>query len=83
MTQDGGVFKRADLWYPSEAYAKAAELADLNVPNGEFTDKQWEQMKPFLRPVMVSLQNCKKIDICCQATQSVVFYNVSLRRPIQ
>ena len=55
MTSDGGVFKRADLWYPSEAYAKAAELADLNVPKGEFTAEQWEQMKPFLRPVMISL----------------------------
>ena len=70
MTQDGGVFKRADLWYPSEAYAKAAELADLNVPKGEFTAQQWEQMKPFLRPVMVSLQNCKNVYL-----KDVIFQN--------
>ena len=70
MTSGGGVFKRDDLWYPSEAYGKAAELAELNVPKGNFTDEQWNQMRPFLRPVMISLQRCKNVLL-----RDVVFQN--------
>lgn len=65
-----GVFKRSDLWFPSVGYAKGDSLADMNVPRGNLTDAEWESMKRFLRPVMVSLVGCKNVLL-----QDVIFQN--------
>ena len=53
-----GVFKRDDLWFPSVGYAKGDSIADMNVPKGLQTDEQWNEIRRFLRPVMVSLVGC-------------------------
>ena len=66
----GGVFPREDLWYPSQGYAKGAKNADLNVPQGMNTQADWESVKRFLRPVMVSLVSCKNVML-----QDVIFQN--------
>ncbi len=49
-------------WYPSEAYGRAVEQSEMNVPvQIEGGIEAYEWMRDFLRPVMVSLVNCRKI----------------------
>ena len=65
-----GVFKRNDLWVPSAGYAKGESIADMNVPKGLETDEQWNEIRRFLRPVMVSLVGCKNVLL-----KDVIFQN--------
>jgi len=48
-------------WFPSEAYKKAQEMSDMNVPKDLKTIEEFKPIRDFLRPVMVSLVNCKKV----------------------
>ena len=70
ITSQGGVLKRDDLWFPSEGYLKGDSMANMNVPQGLKTDEEWESIKRFLRPVMVSLVNCKNVLL-----KDVIFQN--------
>lgn len=69
-SQPGGVMKRQDYWVPSAGYDQAEQVATMNVPQGDLTEEQWQQMKRFLRPVMVSLVGCKNVLL-----KDVVFQN--------
>jgi len=48
-------------WFPSESYKLAMETSEMNVPRQFTTREEFEQIRDFLRPVMVSLVNCKKV----------------------
>lgn len=63
LVNSGGVVSEDQkTWYPSESYMKAMEQSEMNVPMPqEGGIKEYEGMRDFLRPVMVSLVNCKKI----------------------
>lgn len=62
ITSRGGAFKRPDYWFPSEAALKADEKgAGMNVPLGITTEEGWNEVKDYLRPVMVSLISCKNV----------------------
>ena len=69
LEQPDGVLLRKDYWVPSEGYAKGEEGANMNVPNAQ-TEAEWQAVKRFLRPVMVSLVNCKSVLL-----QGVIFQN--------
>jgi polygalacturonase len=64
-----GVLLRKDYWVPSAGYAKGEEGANMNVPNLQ-TEAEWQAVKRFLRPVMVSLVSCKNVLL-----QGVIFQN--------
>lgn len=66
----GGVFKRDDYWMPSAQYLHGDTISDMNVPRHLKTEEEWATVKDFLRPVMVSLQNCKNVFL-----QGVIFQN--------
>ena len=70
ITSQGGVFKRDDLWYPSAGYLKGDSLAQMNVPQGIRTEEEWNYIKRFLRPVLVSLVGCKNVLL-----KDVIFQN--------
>ncbi|MCB0583976.1 MAG: pectate lyase [Phaeodactylibacter sp.] len=57
----GGILKREDYWVPSGKYLKGEEISDMNVPGALATEEDWEAIKDFLRPVMVSLVNCRNV----------------------
>jgi len=57
----GGAFKRADYWVPSESYLEGEKLSDMNVPVNLQSEEEWNRIKPFLRPVMISLVKCKNV----------------------
>ncbi|MBR3067620.1 MAG: glycoside hydrolase family 28 protein, partial [Prevotella sp.] len=54
----GSVAMRKDYWVPSEGYAKGEKGANMNVPDVQ-TEADWQAVKRFLRPVMVSLVDCR------------------------
>ena len=56
-------------WVPSAGYAKGEQGANMNVPNAK-TDAEWNAIKRFVRPVMVSLVKCKNIHL-----KGVIFQN--------
>lgn len=62
LVASGGVVnKKGDEWYPSEEFKNAHESANMNVPTGLKTKEEYEAVRDFLRPVMVSIQNSKRI----------------------
>jgi len=69
-TANGGVFKRDDYWMPSAQYLYGDSISDMNVPRNLKTDEEWESVKDFLRPVMVSFRECKNVYL-----QGVIFQN--------
>ena len=69
LSRPGGVEAKKDYWVPNQAYADAEKSANMNVPKAT-TDEEWNRIKRFLRPVMVSLVNCKNVLL-----QGVIFQN--------
>ena len=62
LVASGGVVNdEGDEWYPSEQFKKAHESADMNVPLNLKTKEEFEAIHDFLRPVMVSIRNSKRI----------------------
>lgn len=62
IVNSGGVVSDdGKIWYPSESYRNAQEKSEMNVPTQAVTMEEYESMRDFLRPVMVSLVSCKKI----------------------
>ncbi len=62
LDSGGAVSDDGKTWYPSESYKTAFGQSEMNVPAPlEGGIEAYEWMKDFLRPVMVSLVNCKKI----------------------
>ncbi len=62
LVSSGGVLNgEGNEWYPSEQFRKAQSEADMNVPSGLRTREEFEAIRDFLRPVMVSVVNCRKV----------------------
>ncbi|MEN2398966.1 glycoside hydrolase family 28 protein [Flavobacterium sp. MC2016-06] len=58
----GGVLNdKKDNWYPSEQYMKGAKGADQNIRLDLKTKEDFEAIHDFLRPVLVSIQNSKRV----------------------
>lgn len=66
----GGAFKRPTYWMPSAQYLHGDTISDMNVPRNLKTDEEWNSVRDFLRPVMISLMNCKNVYL-----QGVIFQN--------
>ena len=66
----GGAFKRDDYWMPSDQYLHGDTISQMNVPQHLKSDEEWAAIKDFLRPVMVSLIECKNVFL-----QGVIFQN--------
>ena len=69
LARPGGVESKKGYWVPNQAYADAEKSANMNVPKAS-TEEEWNAIKRFLRPVMVSLVNCKNVLL-----QGVIFQN--------
>lgn len=70
ITSQGGVLKNKNYWFPSVGAMKGDSMSDMNVPTGNLTDDQWEEIRDFLRPVMISFIECKNVFL-----QGVLFEN--------
>ncbi len=70
MTSHGGVFKRNDYWFPHAETLRGDSISNMNVPQNLKTEEEWQSIRPFLRPVMISLISCKNVLL-----QGVIFQN--------
>ena len=61
VASGGFVDSKNQNWYPSEQFKIASENADLNVRTDLKTKEDFEKIRDFLRPVMVSIQNSKRV----------------------
>ncbi|QGY43969.1 glycoside hydrolase family 28 protein [Maribellus comscasis] len=63
LVASGGIVnKRGDGWYPSEQFRKGMlGSGDQNVRDDLKTKEDFEQIRDYLRPVMVSIQNSKRV----------------------
>jgi len=63
LVQSGGVTDSLQkIWYPSESSLRGqAYCVDQNVPVGLQSDEEWESIRDFLRPVLLSFVKCKNI----------------------
>lgn len=57
----GGVFKRDDYWFPTEKSLRGDTISDMNVPRHLKSDEDWQKIKDFLRPVMISFIECENV----------------------
>ncbi len=61
LVKSGGVVDN-DIWYPTPGALKGAlATKDFNNPEGIETDEEWAEIRPWLRPVLLSFINCKKV----------------------
>jgi polygalacturonase len=62
LVASGGVVDPAgEVWYPSASSMAGARASDMNVPQGIDTPEQWNGIRDFLRPVMVSFMECDRV----------------------
>lgn len=60
--KSGGVLnEKGDVWYPSAQFKKATEDADQNVRHDLTTKEEFEEIRDFLRPVLLSIINSKNV----------------------
>lgn len=70
VVKSGGVLKDPTYWFPSKSSLAGESMSDMNVPRMNMTDAKWLEIKDFLRPVMISLIECKNVLL-----QDVLFEN--------
>lgn len=71
QNRKNGLILSGTYWVPSEGYAMAEARARNNLPISEINDiEELNFYKRFLRPVMVSLRNCKNVLL-----QGIIFQN--------
>ena len=63
LLQSGGFTnEKGDVWYPDSTSFYGAVVSDaFNVPQGLTTEEEWNRVKTYLRPVMISLNNCENV----------------------
>ncbi|MFA9187092.1 glycoside hydrolase family 28 protein [Flavobacterium magnesitis] len=91
----GGVLNESKTsWYPSEVFMNASKGADQNVRLDLKTKEDFEKIHDFLRPVLVSIQNSKRVlfdgpvfqnspawNIHPLMIEDLIVRNVSVRNP--
>lgn len=94
LLASGGVLnEKGDIWYPSASALRGAKMSDSNVPMLN-SREEYEPIRDFLRPVLLSLINCKKVLIdgptfqnspawCLHPFQceNVTIRNINVRNP--
>ncbi len=75
VASGGVVDKKGSTWYPSQSYLEAANMSDMNVVKHESIE-DYQKVRDFLRPVLVSLVNCKKVLLDGPVFQNSPAWNV-------
>ncbi|WP_258103295.1 glycoside hydrolase family 28 protein [Marinoscillum sp. MHG1-6] len=94
LLSKGGVLSDdGNVWFPTEKSKKGYTGGPFNVPNAD-SKEQLEEIKDFLRPVMVSIVSCKNVlldgptfqnspawNIHPLMCENVIIRNLSVRNP--
>lgn len=95
LKSGGFTNEKGDLWYPDSSSFRGAVVSDaFNVPQGLTTDEEWNSVKTYLRPVMISFMECENVlmeDCLFQNSpcwnihplmcKNVIINNVTVRNP--
>lgn len=77
LVASGGVVSESkEEWYPSASYKKGVETSDMNVPVKYDNKEDYNDIKDFLRPVMVNLVKCNKVLIDGPVFQNSPAWNI-------
>ena len=76
IASGGIVNENGKTWYPSQQFRDGEKQAEMNVPRSLKTKAEFEKIKDFLRPVMVSLISCKKVLIDGPTFQNSPAWNI-------
>ncbi|WP_299230942.1 glycoside hydrolase family 28 protein [uncultured Bacteroides sp.] len=61
LIESGGVVEN-DVWYPTAGSLKGAKACkEFNNPEGIETDEEWNEIRPWLRPVLLNIVKSKKV----------------------
>ena len=61
LLASGGVVEN-DVWYPTAGSLKGAKACkEFNSPEGIETDEEWNEIRPWLRPVLLNIVKSKKV----------------------
>lgn len=62
LIKTGVVDAAGKIWYPTAGALKGAMATkEFNNPEGIQTEEEWDEIKPWLRPVLLSFIKCKKV----------------------
>ena len=62
LKSGGFTNKKGDVWYPDSSSFRGSVVSDaFNVPQGLSTEEEWNSVKTYLRPVMISLVECENV----------------------
>lgn len=63
LVKSGGVVdKSGKIWYPTTGALKGAlATKEFNTPEGIESEEEWDEIRPWLRPVLLSFVKCKKV----------------------
>lgn len=63
VVASGGVLMNSGYWFPSENSLRGAKASEenFNVPKKPLNDAEWDSVKDFMRPVMISFIQCNKV----------------------
>lgn len=95
LKSGGFTNEKGDLWYPDSSSFRGAVVSDaFNVPQGLETEQEWNSVKTYLRPVMISFMECENVlleDCLFQNSpcwnihplmcRNVIIDNVTVRNP--
>lgn len=88
----GGILnEKKNCWYPDAGFMKAEVTANMNVPDPSLDE---DEIKSFLRPVMISIRNCENVllkdctfqnspcwNIHTLYSDGIVIRNITVRNP--
>lgn len=61
LVNSGGVVD-GNIWYPTTGSLKGAQATkEFNNPVGLETTAEWDEIRPWLRPVLLNFVNCKRV----------------------
>ena len=62
LAKGGVTDAKGQIWYPTAGAMKGADACkDFNVPEGIETEAEWNEIRPWLRPVLLSFINCDRV----------------------
>ena len=62
LIKSGGVVDEGKTWYPTAGSLKGAKACkNFNNPEGIETDEEWNEIRPWLRPVLLNIVKSKKV----------------------
>lgn len=62
LKSGGFTNEKGDVWYPDSTSYRGSVVSDaFNVPQGLSTEEEWNSVKTYLRPVMISLTECENV----------------------